>query len=59
MNESEHTSRMHQGADAERTPKKPYCKPTVCYERVFETTALTCGEVNGTESTCVHNRRAS
>ncbi len=59
MNQSEQTSRIHPGADAERTPRKPYHKPTVRHERVFEVRALTCGKVQTTQWSCHHNRRTS
>jgi hypothetical protein len=31
----------------------------VRHERVFETTALTCGKVQATQGQCVHNRKNS
>lgn len=39
--------------------RKPYVKPAVRHERVFETRALTCGKVQTTQSTCKHNRKTS
>ena len=39
--------------------KKPYTKPAFRFERVFETTALSCGKVQPTEFLCRHNRKAS
>ena len=39
--------------------KKPYVKPEVRHERVFETMALACGKSGPTESNCRFNRRAS
>ena len=39
--------------------KKPYIKPVFRFERVFETTALSCGKVSPTEFLCAHNRKAS
>jgi hypothetical protein len=39
--------------------KKPYNKPTLRYERVFETSALTCGKVQTTQSGCHQNRKTS
>ena len=41
------------------TTKKPYKRPTYRAERVFETSALSCGKVSATESSCHHNRKAS
>lgn len=39
--------------------KKPYHKPAVRHERVFETMALRCGKIGGTQSSCKFNRKAS
>jgi len=39
--------------------KKPYEKPMFRFERVFETSALSCGKVHATQSGCMHNRKAS
>lgn len=42
-------------SDEPRTPatnKKPYEKPAFRYERVFVTTALSCGKIAGTTQTC-------
>jgi hypothetical protein len=44
---------------AKSTLKKPYVKPMVRHERVFETMALTCGKVQTTQSGCHHNRKTS
>jgi len=39
--------------------KKPYEKPAFRYEQVFVTTALTCGKIDGTETSCHHNHKVS
>jgi hypothetical protein len=39
--------------------KKPYTAPSFRYESVFEISALACGKVQSTQSTCAHNRKAS
>jgi hypothetical protein len=39
--------------------KKPYEKPTFRYEKVFVTTALSCGKVSSTQSSCVSRPSAS
>lgn len=42
-------------SDEPRTPatnKKPYEKPAFRYERVFVTTALSCGKISGGSLTC-------
>jgi hypothetical protein len=57
MNQPEQTSRVDPGADPGR--KKPYHKPTVRYERVFEVQALSCGKVQTTEGQCHSNRKTS
>ena len=58
-------SHMKQTNEAARQPeiepgaRKPYHKPAVRYERVFETSALTCGKVQTTQSGCHQNRKTS
>lgn len=39
--------------------RKPYQKPAFRFEKVFETRALTCGKINPTQESCVHNRKNS
>jgi hypothetical protein len=39
--------------------KRPYVKPQVRHEKVFETMALTCGKVQTTQGQCHHNRKTS
>jgi hypothetical protein len=46
-------------ANTKTTAKKPYVKPEVRHERVFETQALTCGKVQTTQSGCHQNRKTS
>ncbi len=43
----------------ERNAKKLYRKPGFRHERIFETTALSCGKVQTTQGSCAHNRKAS
>jgi len=43
----------------EQLAKKPYHKPAFRHERVFETRALVCGKVNGTQGACASNRKTS
>jgi hypothetical protein len=40
-------------------PKRPYHKPAVRFERVFEVQALSCGKVQTTQAGCHANRKAS
>ncbi len=48
-------------SDNPRTPvtKKPYEKPSFRFEQVFVTTALSCGKVSTTQSSCVARPSAS
>lgn len=39
--------------------KKPYVRPAFRHERVFETMALACGKISGTQASCRTNRRNS
>jgi hypothetical protein len=39
--------------------KKPYEKPRVRFERVFETMAMSCGKVGGGGGACQQTRKAS
>ncbi len=39
--------------------KKPYRRPTVRYERVFETSAISCGKVQTNQGPCHQNRKLS
>ena len=39
--------------------KQPYIKPAFRFERVFVTTALSCGKVDSTEGQCAHNTKVS
>ena len=57
MSPTEESTRF-QRPGATRT-KKPYNKPALRYERVFETSALTCGKVQTTQSGCHQNRKTS
>ena len=59
MTQSEQTNRIHAGADARQTSKKPYHKPVVRYERVFEVQALSCGKIQTTQGSCHYNRKRS
>ncbi len=39
--------------------KKPYTKPEVRFERVFETMAISCGKIDATSQSCKSSRQAS
>jgi hypothetical protein len=55
--ERPHPSTSPEGV--EHVVKKPYEKPSFRFERVFETTALSCGKVQVTQAGCRANRKAS
>lgn len=59
MTQSGPISGLPRKVEPRRTAKRPYRKPTVRYERVFETTALTCGKVQTTQAGCHYNRKTS
>jgi hypothetical protein len=59
MSQSEQANRVHPGAARGPTAKKPYHKPQVRYEKVFETSAISCGKVQSHQSSCAHNRKNS
>ena len=40
-------------------PRKPYVKPAFRFEKVFVTTALSCGKIDPIEFLCKTNRSAS
>jgi hypothetical protein len=39
--------------------KRPYKKPAFRYERVFVTSALSCGKISATQGSCMMNRKLS
>ena len=47
------------GGLSTRRGKKPYEKPRVAAQRVFETLALQCGKVSTTQRNCQFNRNTS
>jgi hypothetical protein len=58
MNPTEQKQRLT-STDAKETKKRPYVKPEVRHERVFETMALTCGKVQVTQFNCSSNTKNS
>jgi hypothetical protein len=46
-------------ADSAPKRKRPYAKPIFQQEKVFETMALACGNVSGTQRPCHFNRKLS
>ena len=45
--------------DSPKPAKKPYEKPAFKYERVFVTTALSCGKIGPTSAACNSNPKIS
>lgn len=58
-NSTDQKQRLASADDANRKTKKPYVKPEVRHERVFETAALSCGKVQVTQFGCGRNRKSS
>jgi hypothetical protein len=59
MREREDTDQRASPLEAQPVVRKPYRKPAVRFERVFETRALTCGKVQTTQGACHANRKTS
>jgi len=59
MSEEKHEERDPQAGAEPPAKKKPYHKPEFVCERVFETTALSCGKIQTTQSQCKFNRKLS
>jgi len=59
MRQREDTDRRSTPWEAPEVPRKPYQKPAVRHERVFETSALHCGKVQDTGPNCKNNRMTS
>lgn len=55
----EQKDRQSTTVDAKSSNRRPYVKPQVRYERVFETQALSCGKVSPTQRICGVNRKNS
>ena len=59
MNSTEQKNRIDSADATTRKVKRPYVKPEVRHERVFETMALACGKVQTTQSGCHFIRKNS
>lgn len=59
MSQSEDKNTAGAGGENLTETRKPYEPPQVKHERVFETMALSCGKVQGTQGSCRFNRKAS
>lgn len=58
MNKPEPTHQEPTEKNAEPQEKKTYQKPSFRFERVFETTALSCGKVQATQQGCFRSRKS-
>ena len=59
MSQAEPKDGVSQAAGSKSLAKKPYQKPEVRHERVFETMALSCGKVQTTSHACRVSRKNS
>jgi len=59
MRQREDTDRRASPLEAQQAVRKPYRKPAVRHEQVFETRALTCGKVQTTQGSCHWERKTS
>jgi hypothetical protein len=59
MRQPEGSDRDVRPSEAEHKVRKPYQKPAVRHEHVFETRALTCGKMNATQGSCHFQRKTS
>jgi len=59
MSQSKSKNERTQAAESKPTVKKPYQKPEMRHEPVFETLALMCGKVQTTQYQCRLNRKTS
>jgi hypothetical protein len=58
-NSTDQNQRLNPTVEANSLGKRPYVKPAVRHERVFETMALSCGKVQTTQTSCRINRKNS
>jgi hypothetical protein len=59
MSQPEDTDRRASPLQAQPAVRKPYRKPAVRHEQVFETRALSCGKVQITQGQCHLERKHS
>jgi hypothetical protein len=59
MTEEKRPADAHSARVGPAKPKKPYRKPEFRYEKVFETMALACGKITGTQFQCRGRPRRS
>lgn len=60
MRQQEETDRRVNPLQEAQVPvRKAYQKPAVRYEKVFETSALSCGKMQSTQGNCRSSRKTS
>ena len=59
MSQPEDADRRASPLQAQQAVRKPYRKPAVRHEQVFETRALTCGKMQTTQGQCHFERKTS
>ena len=59
MSDLGHTEQISSTVQEEGSFRKPYSKPDVRHEHVFETLALSCGKVQSTQGSCRSVRKSS
>jgi hypothetical protein len=59
MSQAEPKDEVIQATGSKPHAKKPYLKPEVRHEKVFETMALSCGKVQTTSRACRASRKTS
>ena len=59
MSQAEPKDEVIQAAGSKSHAKRPYQKPEVRHEKVFETMALACGKVQSTSRACRASRKNS
>jgi hypothetical protein len=59
MSQPESAKKVASTTGVKPAVKKPYQKPQVRHERVFETMALACGKTSPSQGQCRANRRVS
>jgi hypothetical protein len=58
MRQRPDTDKHASPVDGQQAVRKPYRKPAVRHERVFETNAMVCGKTT-TQGSCTHSRKTS
>jgi hypothetical protein len=59
MTQRNRPSAEDRSAPSQTKAKKPYKRPEFRYERAFETLALACGKISGTQHQCHGHKKVS